>query len=229
MPSKKVLVVLTSTSKYPGLNKPTGLWLAEAVHFVEKIKNAGFEIDYVSPQGGYIPIDPTSLAAADELDYSYYTNKSFMDKLGCTKTPSDVTPSDYSVIYFTGGHGTVYDFPDNSELQELSRVIYESGGIVSSVCHGAVGLLNIKLSDGKLLIGGKKVTGFSNEEEKMIGLDTVVPFLTETEMVAKGGIFSKSSEAWGVHVVSDQRVVTGQNPASAAKVAEEVISMLRAL
>ncbi len=224
--SKKMLVVLTSYPKYPNLERATGLWLGEAVHFVKKVEAAGYQVDYVSPKGGYTPIDPHSLAMADATDWEWYQNSDFMSRLGATLKPSQVNPNDYSVIYYAGGHGVVWDFPDNEELQAISRSIYESGGIVSSVCHGAVGLLNIKLSDGTLLIKGKEVTGFSNTEEKLAELDKYVPYLTEDEMVKRGAVYKKAAEPWAPFAVADQRVVTGQNPASGGPVAELVLKEL---
>jgi len=196
--SKKILVVLTSVEKYPDLDRPTGLWLGEAVHFVHKVQAAGFKVDYVSPQGGYTPIDPHSLAAdmASPIDWQWYHDKAFMNRLGATLKPDQVNPDDYIAIYYAGGHGVIWDFPDNTQLQALSRRIYEQGGVVSSVCHGAVGLLNIKLSDGELLIKGKKVTGFSNEEEELAGLTKHVPYLTETELVKRGAIYQKADAPW---------------------------------
>jgi putative intracellular protease/amidase len=144
-----------SWEKYPTLKRATGLWLGEAVHFVKKVEAAGYEVDYVSPKGGYTPIDPHSLAMAEPVDWEWYQNKAFMNRLGATLSPEQLKAS-----YYAGGHGVVWDFPDNPDLQKLARQIYEGPGIVSSVCHGAVGLLNIKLSDGKLLVKGKRVTGF---------------------------------------------------------------------
>ncbi|MDH4566662.1 type 1 glutamine amidotransferase domain-containing protein [Pseudomonas sp. BN414] len=224
--SKKMLVVLTSFPKYPNLARATGLWLGEAVHFVKKVEAAGYQVDYVSPKGGYTPIDPHSLAMAEAVDWEWYQDKDFMNRLGSTMKPSEVNPDDYAVIYYAGGHGVVWDFPDNEQLQALSRRIYENGGIVSSVCHGAVGLLNIELSDGSLLIKGKEVTGFSNAEEKLAELDKYVPYLTEDEMVKRGAIYKKAAEPWMPFAVADQRVITGQNPASGAPVAELVLKAL---
>lgn len=226
MSEQKILVVLTSIEKYPTLNRATGLWLGEAVHFVKKVEEAGYEVDYVSPQGGYTPIDPHSLTMADELDWQWYQNKDFMNRLGNTLKPSKVNPHNYIAIYYAGGHGVMWDFPDNEELQTISQKIYENGGYVSAVCHGSVALLNTKLSDGNYLIKGKKVTGFSNDEEKQIELDKAVPFLTEDALVEKGGIYQKASEPWDVFVVADNRVITGQNPASSAKVADVLLENL---
>ena len=223
---KKILVVLTSCEKYPSLNRATGLWLGEAVHFVKKVEAAGYAVDYVSPKGGYTPIDPHSLAMAEPVDWEWYQNKPFMNRLGATLSPEQVKASDYCCIYYAGGHGVVWDFPDNPDLQKLARDIYEGGGIVSSVCHGAVGLLNIKLSDGASLVNGKKVTGFSNQEEKLAELDKHVPYLTENELKARGASYEKATEPWEAFAVEDQRVITGQNPASGGAVADLVIASL---
>lgn len=223
---KKILVVLTTTEKYPNLNRATGIWLGEAVHFVERVERAGFVVDYVSPTGGYTPIDPHSLAMAEPIDWEWYHNRKFMDRLGATLKPADVNPDDYAVIYFVGGHGVLWDFPDNAELQALSRKIYEKGGIVSSVCHGAVGLLNITLSNGTSLIKGKQVTGFSDEEERLVQLDQYVPFLTETELKKRGVVYKKADKPWEAFAVADHRVITGQNPASGGAVADLVIQAL---
>ncbi|TWR87388.1 type 1 glutamine amidotransferase domain-containing protein [Pseudomonas saxonica] len=226
--SKKILVVLTSVEKYPDLKRPTGLWLGEAVHFVQKVEAAGYEVDYVSPQGGYTPIDPHSLAEdmTSEMDWEWYHNKAFMNRLGATLRPDQVKPDDYVAIYYAGGHGVIWDFPDNEPLQALSRHIYEKGGVVSSVCHGAVGLLNITLSDGQLLIKDKRVTGFSNEEEALVGLDKVVPYLTETELVKRGAHYQKADKPWAPFALEDQCLVTGQNPASGGAVADLVLATL---
>jgi putative intracellular protease/amidase len=224
---KKILVVLTGTEKYPNLNRATGVWLGEAVHFVKKVEAVGFEVDYVSPQGGYTPIDPHSLAMAEPVDWEWYHDKAFMNRLGVTLKPSEVNPDDYAAIYFVGGHGVLWDFPDNEELQALSRKIYEEGGVVSSVCHGAVGLLNIKLSDGTLLVKGKQVTGFSDEEERLAELDKHVPFLTEDELKKRGAVYKKADQPWAAYAIADGRLVTGQNPASGGAVADLVIRELQ--
>lgn len=224
---RKILVVLTSVEKYPNLNRATGLWLGEAVHFVKKVEAAGYAVDYVSPKGGYTPIDPHSLAMAEPIDWEWYQKKEFMNRLGATLAPGEVKPDDYAAIYYAGGHGVIWDFPENEALQRISRTIYERGGIVSSVCHGAVGLLNITLSNGSLLVKGKTVTGFSNEEERLAELDKFVPFLTETELVSRGAVYTKADKAWAPFAVEDDRLITGQNPASGGAVADRLIEALR--
>lgn len=225
---KKILVVVTNVSKYESAERPTGLWLGEAVHFVDVMEKAGYEIDYVSSKGGYTPIDPHSLENdfMTPTDWKYYTNKEFMNKLGNTLSVDEVNPSDYDVIYYTGGHGVIWDFPNDSKMQEVAKKIYENGGIVSAVCHGLAGLLNIKLSNGKNLIDGVKITGFSNSEEVAVGLDKLVPFLTETELVNRGANYVKGAD-WSEFAVAENRVVTGQNPASGAAVAREVLKVIK--
>ncbi|MGF6593866.1 type 1 glutamine amidotransferase domain-containing protein [Pseudomonas sp. 2835] len=228
--SKKILVVLTNTAKYPTLKRATGLWLGEAVHFVDKVEKAGYKVDYLSPGGGYVPIDPHSLQMAADIDWQWYQDKAFMNRLGKTLSPGEVKVQDYSAIYYAGGHGVIWDFPDNSELQDLARRIFEAGGVVASVCHGAVGLLNIKLSDNTLLVKDREVTGFSDTEEKLAELDKVVPYLTETELKARGGLYRKAEEPWQAFAIADQkegRLITGQNPASGGAVADLVLTALK--
>lgn len=227
---KKILVIVTNVSKYQGVDvdRPTGLWLGEAVHFVDEIEKAGFTVDYASPQGGYTPIDPHSLEneMMTELDWEYYTNHQFMNRLGNTLSISQINPKEYSAIYYTGGHGVIWDFPNNEKLADVALEIYNNGGIISSVCHGAAGILNIKYNN-EYLIKGKTVTGFSNSEEKEVQLDKLVPYLTESELIDRGAKYIKAKDNWLPFAVEDQRIVTGQNPASGKAVAEKVISLLK--
>ena len=225
---KNILVVVTNISKYPSQERATGLWFGEAVHFVDKMEKEGYKIDYVSPLGGSTPIDPHSLQADQmtELDWQYYLNNEFLNKLGTTLSADEVNPEDYDAIYYTGGHGVMWDFPDNEKLQNIAIKIYENGGVVSAVCHGSVGLLNIKNAAGEYLIADKKVAGFANTEETALGLDKVVPFLTEDEIVNRGANYVKG-EDWAEFAVVDGRVVSGQNPASGGVVAKEVLKVLK--
>lgn len=225
---KNILVVVTNISKYPNQERATGLWFGEAVHFVEEMEKEGYKIDYVSPLGGFTPIDPHSLQSDQmtELDWKYYLNNDFLNKLGATLSADDVNAEDYDAIYYTGGHGVMWDFPDNEKLQNIASKIYENGGVVSAVCHGAVGLLNIKNAAGENLISDKKVTGFANTEEIAVGLDKIVPFLTEDEIVNRGANYVRGDD-WAEFAVADQRIVSGQNPSSGGAVAKEVIKLLK--
>ncbi|MBA4708569.1 type 1 glutamine amidotransferase domain-containing protein [Aquitalea aquatica] len=224
---KKILMVVTSFEKYPQTARACGLWLGEAVHFVSRVEAARYEVDIVSPRGGYTPIDPLSLALADELDWEWYQNKSFMNRLGSTLKPAAVNPQDYAAIYYAGGHGAVWDFPDNTALQAIGRQIYQQGGVVSAVCHGVAGLLNIRLDDGSLLVEGKQMSCFSNTEERLSGLAGQLPFLPESELVKRGASYHKAVEPWEPCALVDQRVLSGQNPASTARLAELLLEALR--
>lgn len=225
---KKILIVVTNISKYETTNRATGLWLGEATHFIDPILKAGYEIEFVSPNGGYTPIDPHSLSSdfMTDIDWKYYCDSKFLSTLANSRKSSEINPDDYIAIYYTGGHGVIWDFPENKTLQDIAMKIYNNGGIVSGVCHGVAGLLNIKTNNGEYLIKGKKVTGFSNSEEKEVQLDHLVPYLTEDEMKKRGAIYVKG-ENWSSFAIEDSRVVTGQNPSSGKAVAEKVLEILK--
>ena len=224
---KKILIVLTNTTRYGNKAEATGLWLGEAVEFASRVEQAGFSVDYVSPKGGFVPLDPRSMKYADEEVLSFYEQADFQQRaLTHSHKPADVVASDYVAIYYTGGHGVMWDFPDDVALQTISREIYEQGGYISSVCHGIAGLLNSKTSDGKYVIAGKRVTGFTAAEEVLSGKKSVVPFLNKEAVEAHGGIFDKA-RAFSSHVVVDGRLVTGQNPFSTKAVAEALLQQLQ--
>lgn len=226
--TKKILVVVTNVGKYPNAKRATGLWLGEVSHFVDAVEKAGIHVDYVSPKGGYTPIDPHSLSpemcAEDEL--AFYNDNTKMTRLGITLSPNQITASDYAAIYYSGGHGVMWDFPENKELRKIAETIAMNGGIVSAVCHGVVGLLELTNPDGTPFIKGKKVTGFSNSEEEAVQLTKLVPFLTQSAMEKKGANFEKAAD-WAPHVVVDGNLITGQNPASAGAVAKKVLEELK--
>jgi putative intracellular protease/amidase len=140
--------------------------------------------------------------------------------------PTQVIAGEYAAIFYAGGHGTMWDFPDNKALVDIARQIYEADGTVAAVCHGPSGLVNIKLSNGEYLVAGKKVNSFTNAEEQAVGLERVVPFLLESKLKERGGLFEKS-RVWQPHVVTDRRVITGQNPQSAKEVGEAILKQLQ--
>jgi len=140
--------------------------------------------------------------------------------------PSEVKTDDYAAIHYAGGLGSMWDFADNTALASIAARIYENGGIVSAVCHGPAGLINVRLSNGKYLVEGKRINAYSNEEEEVLKMEKVVPFLLETKLIERGAIFEKSGVSQ-IHVVTDQRVVTGQNPESAKSVGTAVVQQLQ--
>lgn len=224
MMKKKILFVVTSHSELGNTGKTTGYYLSEVAHPWEILYNAGYEIDFVSPKGGNAPIDGFDLN--DPINKKFWENKVYRKKIENTFKPNEINPDKYIAIHFAGGHGTMWDFADNKEISEIASKIYENNGYVSAVCHGPSGLINIKLSNGKYLVDGKKVNAFTNEEEEAVGLTNVMPFLLETKLIEKGAIFEKSG-LWQIHVVVDERLITGQNPASAKRVGEELYKGLK--
>lgn len=223
---KKVLFVVTSHDKKGNTEQPTGYYLAEVAHPWEVLQKAGYEIDFVSPKGGKAPVDGFNLD--DTINKKFWEDIRYRTKIENTMKPSDVKAEDYSAIFYAGGHGTMWDFADNIELANIATKIYENNGVVAAVCHGPAGLVNIKLSNGKYLVDGKKINAFTNEEEIAVKLENVVPFLLETTLIQRGAKFEKSG-LWQKHVTVDQRVVTGQNPASAQGVGETVLAELQKL
>lgn len=225
---QKVLLVATNHSVYPDGKKPTGLWFSEAAHFYEVFEGAGWHVDFVSPKGGIIPIDPRSITkgSLDKRARAYYENSDFMQKLNNSLVAGSIDPFKYRAVYFSGGHGTMWDFPRNAAFQAIARSVYENHGVVSAVCHGVCGLLDVTFADKGSLIDGKRVTGFSNLEEKLAGSSKEVPFLLEDELKIRKAHYSSASIPFRPHVVIDGMLVTGQNPASARKTAEAVLNLL---
>ena len=222
----KILVVLTNVSRYHGTEEPTGLWLGEATEFVEEVTKAGFSVDYVSPQGGYVPLDPRSMKYVDSSIMAVYESADFQERaLAHSLSLEEIDPDEYAAIYFTGGHGVMWDFPDNPQLQAITRSLYEQGKYLTSVCHGIAGLLNVKDASGNYLVADKTITGFTTAEEILAMKKAVVPFLNETIAKEHGANFAKK-RPYKEFAYQDGRIITGQNPFSVRAVARLLIQQL---
>jgi putative intracellular protease/amidase len=229
MTSRRVLIAVTNVDRYDAdPTHPTGLWLSELTHAFDVFAERGFEQTLVSPAGGRSPLEPRSLAFPnlDGSAKSWYRDPMRMALLEHTAAPEEVDSADYDAIYFTGGHAVMYDFPDAEGIQRITRQMWEQGRVVSSVCHGYCGLLNITLSDGSLLVAGKRVTGFAWQEEVLARVDELVPYNAEDEMKKRGAHYEKAKIPFVSHTVTDGRLVTGQNPGSAKATAEKVVALL---
>lgn len=222
---KKILCVVTSNNVKGATGIPTGFWLSELTHPMAKFEDAGFETFLASIKGGKPSIDPASLDSIDVINKRFLDDKNFQRKFENTLKLDDVNPADYDAIFFAGGHGVMWDFPDSAAIDKVTREIYEHGGVVSAVCHGPAALVNVKLSDGSYLVAGKNVTGFTNAEEEEVQGTSIVPFLLESKLNEHGAKHHPAAN-WSNHVVVDGRLVTGQNPASAASVGEAVVKIL---
>lgn len=222
--NKKILFIVTSQNQIPKTGKSTGAYIGEITHPYEVLTKAGYKIDFVSPKGGETPLD--GMDSLDKTSKKYLADNEFLQKIQLTKTPDEVSAKDYDAIFYAGGHGTMFDLPQNKKLQKLTAEIYESGGVVSAVCHGPAGLVNVELSDGSYLVEGKEVSAFTNEEEEAVKLTTAMPFLLEDKLKARGAKYTKADN-FKKHVVVSDRVITGQNPASAKAVGEEILKALK--
>lgn len=228
--SKRILHVVTNISKYEGMDRPTGLWLGELTHAYDEFDKQNYLQDIVSPNGGLSPIEPKSLErfVADASVLKRKNDPTFMQLLETTKKPSEINWQDYDAIYYTGGHGVMWDFLDNAELQDITKNIYEQGGVVASVCHGYCGLLNVRLSTGEYLIAGKKLTGFAWCEEVLAGVAKKVPYNAEELAKERGAHYQRKFIPFLPNVVRDANLITGQNPFSARVTAFAMIDALDA-
>jgi putative intracellular protease/amidase len=226
--SPRILNVVTNVSHYADPTEPTGLWLSELVHAYDVFAEAGYQQTIVSPKGGLCPLEPRSLTFPnyDKSAKAWRNDDAKMALLEHTAAPEQIDPADFDAIYFTGGHAVMFDFPDSEGLQRITREIFERGGVVSSVCHGYAGLLNTRLSDGSLLVTGRRLTGFSWTEEVLARVAKLVPFNVEQEMRDRGALYEKGLLPFTSYTVVDGRLVTGQNPASAKETAEKVVAVL---
>ncbi|WP_164234472.1 type 1 glutamine amidotransferase domain-containing protein [Microbacterium hydrocarbonoxydans] len=224
----RILNVVTNVGHYEDPSHPTGLWLSELSHAWDVFDERGFEQTIVSPAGGAVPLEPRSLKfpSYDRSAKAWHADPARMALLQDAARPEDVDAADYDAIYFTGGHAVMYDFPDSAGLQRLTREIWEKGGVVASVCHGYCGLLNTALSDGSLLVAGRRVTGFAWQEEVLAGVEKLVPYNAEEEMKKRGALYEKALLPFVSYAVTDGRLVTGQNPGSAKETAKKVAALL---
>lgn len=220
---RKILFVLTSHDQKGDTGKPTGFHLAEMTHPHKILREAGYAIDFVSPKGGAAPIDSKNMD--DPVNREFMETEAYVTQIKTTARPEQVDANHYAAIYFPGGHGAMWDLPDNIKLADMTRYIYESGGIVAAICHGPAALVNVRLSNGEYLVAGKEISSFTDAEEKAVGLESVVPFLLESTLKERGARHTKAPN-FQKHVVIDDRLVTGQNPASADGVGDAVLSLL---
>ncbi|WP_435652712.1 type 1 glutamine amidotransferase domain-containing protein [Pseudomonas putida] len=226
--NRQMLVILTNHARYPSRTDSTGLWLTELTHFTDVVEAAGYSTVFASPKGGAVPLDERSLGwlYMDKAAREHLQSPAFRARLQNTLPIASIDPSQFGVIYFTGGHGVMWDFPNNPDLRRVAETIYNQGGIVSAVCHGVAGLLDLKDEKGQLIIKGKNITGFSDREELFSGMKSQVPFFLEDKLVSQGARYRKGWLPFTSFAITDGRLVTGQNPQSPKAVAEAVVAVL---
>jgi putative intracellular protease/amidase len=222
----RVLFILTSHGALGDTGKETGFYLSEATHPYRVLKQAGIAVDFASPNGGKAPVDPKSMDLEDPVNKAVMEDEIFTSGIKNTMKLTKVDPSKYDAVYYPGGHGTMWDFPENEEIQEITREVYEGGGVIGAVCHGPAALVNVTLEDGSPLLQGKRVAAFTNEEEKAVELADTVPFLL-ADKLEEAGAEHVPAENWAEQVIVDERLVTGQNPSSATKLGEKMVELIK--
>ncbi|MBN3854164.1 MULTISPECIES: type 1 glutamine amidotransferase domain-containing protein [unclassified Paraburkholderia] len=223
-----VLIVLTSHDELGNTGKKTGFWLEEFAAPYYALRDAGAQITLASPKGGQPPLDPKSSdpSAQTEATRRFDADAAARAELSNTKRLADVDANDYDAVFYPGGHGPLWDLAEDPLSIALIEKTLAAGKPVAAVCHAPGVLRHVKGADGRPLVAGKKVTGFSNSEEAAVELTDVVPFLVEDMLKANGGNYSKAAD-WAAHVATDGLLITGQNPASSEPVAEALLAQLR--
>ncbi|MFD2826526.1 type 1 glutamine amidotransferase domain-containing protein [Leeuwenhoekiella polynyae] len=224
---KKILIVLTSHEDLGTTGEKTGFWIEEFAAPYYFLKDKGFDITVASPQGGQPPIDPKSDApdAQTPATERFKKDKETQETLAKTLKLDTINQQDYDAVFYPGGHGPLWDLAEDTYSIALIEDFYKNGKPVAAVCHAPAVFKHTKDADGTSLVNGKKVTGFTNEEEDAVQLTEVVPFLVEDMLKKNGGIYSKK-EAWASYAVEDGLLITGQNPASSEAVAELLVKKL---
>ncbi len=223
----KVLMVLTSHDQLGSTGRKTGFWLEEFAAPYYTFKDAGAEITLASPKGGQPPLDPKSSEASFQTDQTrrFEADTAAKAQLASTVRLDSVSQADFDAVFYPGGHGPMWDLAEDQNSVALIQSFLAAGKPAALVCHAPAALRHARTPDGKPLVEGKKVTGFTNSEEKSMGLTEVVPFLLEDELKAKGGLYSKGADLES-YVVSDGFLITGQNPKSSGLAAKFLIDQL---
>ena len=223
----KVLMVLTSHDQLGNTGRKTGFWLEEFAAPYFALKDAGASITVVSPLGGQPPLDPKSDEADAQTDATrrFKADANAQAVLASTGKLSDVDPAGFDAVFYPGGHGPLWDLAEDRASIALIEAMVAAGKPVAAVCHAPGVLRHVKAPDGSLLVKGKKVTGFTNTEEDAVGLTEVVPFLVEDMLKDSGGHYSKGAD-WQSYVLTDDKLVTGQNPASSEEAAKALLKLL---
>lgn len=223
----KILMVLTSHDELGNTGRKTGFWLDELASPYYAFKDAGAQITLASPKGGQPPLDPKSdeLSFQTEMTHRFKADPAAKAQLAATVRLDSVSQVDFDTVFYPGGHGPMWDLAEDKNSISLIEAFVAAGKPVALVCHAPGALRHVMTPDGKPLVEGKKVTGFTNTEEESMGLTEVVPFLLEDELKAKGGLYSKGPDM-APYVVSDGLLITGQNPKSSGPTAKLLIEQL---
>ena len=225
----KILIVLTSHDQLGDTGEKTGFWLEEFAAPYYVLEDAGAAITLASPKGGQPPLDPKSALPENQTEATrrFQADASAQAQLAATRRLADVSARAFAALFFPGGHGPMWDLAVDATSIALIEAFAKAGKPIAAVCHAPVALTNARTPDGAFLVSGKRVTGFSNEEEQAVGLAGVVPFLLEDRLKERGALYFRGP-LWAPHVEVDSQLVTGQNPASSVPVAQALLNLLGA-
>jgi len=224
-----ILIVLTSHDTLGNTGRKTGFWLEELAAPYYAFKDAGATVVLASPAGGQPPLDPKSNEPAFQtaLTQRFEGDPAAQAQLASTVRLDSVSQADFDAVFYPGGHGPLWDLAEDANSIGLIESFIGAGKPVALVCHAPGVLRHVRSADGAPLVAGKQVTGFTNTEEAAVELSDIVPFLVEDELKAKGGHFSRG-EDWASYIVTDGRLITGQNPASSTAAATTLLQTLAA-
>ncbi len=225
----KVLIVLTSHSQLTDTGRTTGFWLSEFTDPYYIFIDNDAEVTLASPNGGKPTVNPGSEAPKHQTDATrrFASDPTARAQLANTVKLTDVHPNDFDAVFFPGGHGPVWDLAQDKSVIALIEVMSAARKPIGAVCHGVAVLRHPEAANGTPLVRGRAVAGFSNTEEEKAGMPDVMPFLVEDMLRSNGGVYARADD-WASFVAVDGNLVTGQNPASSARVAEEMLKLLTA-
>lgn len=225
----KILMVLTSHNRLGDTGKKTGFWLEEFAAPFYVFKDVGADITLASPLGGQPPLDPKSDEPDAQTDATrrFGQDRDSQSMLANTLRLADVSPEEFSAVFYPGGHGPLWDLSEDKDSIALIETMHAAGKPVALVCHAPAALRSTRAPGGEPLVSGKRVTGFANSEEEAVQLTDIVPFLVEDALKESGGQYSKADD-WQSYVLVDGNLITGQNPASSEEAAHAVLRMLQA-
>lgn len=226
MKTLKALILLTSHDALGSTGEPTGLWLEELAVPYQVFRAAGAEVTLASPRGGAAPVDPRSLQRPSEETQAFLADERAAHAMKHTVKLGELRGT-FDLVFVAGGHGTMFDLPNSSEVAALLSKQWAEGRVVAAVCHGPAALVGAKNPDGTPLVQGRRVSAFSDDEERAAKLDAAMPFLLESKLTSLGARYEKA-DLWQPKVVRDGLLVTGQNPASSRGVAEEALAAVKA-